>query len=208
MVMILGLMLFSACMVINPPHTTPIPPTETKTVPVDENTTTTETKTGNEKAKDSVATSVPVKSWAKKDRYTISFVLPFSTDEGELLKLMGEDKITGYQPLASLEFYEGALIALDTLERLGIKLNIHVFNHLKDSLSTAMLLQKEEIKKSDVIIGPVFNESLKAAAAVAKNQEVYLVSPLSPSNMFTDSNKYFVMANPEFYCCLSQRQTG
>jgi hypothetical protein len=35
----------------------------------------------------------PVKSWAKKDRYTISFVLPFSTDEGELLKLMGEDKI-------------------------------------------------------------------------------------------------------------------
>ena len=66
-----------------------------------------------------------------------------------------------------------------------------------------MLLQKEEIKKSDVIIGPIFNESLKAAAAVAKNQEVYLVSPLSPSNMFTDSNKYFVMANPAITTQLS-----
>lgn len=203
MVIIIGLMFLSACSVIYPPRTTPIPPIEVKTEPVDQNTTTTETKTGNEKAKDSVATSVPLKSWAKKDRYTISFVLPFSTDEAELLKLMGEDKITGYQPLASLEFYEGALIALDTLERLGIKLNVQVFNHLKDSLSTAMLLQKEEIKKSDVIIGPVFNESLKAAAPIAKKQEVYLVSPLSPSNTFADTNKYFVMANPAITTQLS-----
>lgn len=59
---------------------------------------------------------------------------------------MGEDKITGYQPLASLEFYEGALLALDTLDRLGYKLNINVYNSLKDSLSSALLLQKEEFK--------------------------------------------------------------
>lgn len=194
MTIFIVLILFSACSVINPPHKTPIPPTQPKT----ETKETTETKTPaeKEKAKDSIATAATGKSWSKKERYTISFVLPFSTDEAELLKLMGDDKITGYQPLASLEFYEGALLALDTLDRLGYKLNINVYNSLKDSLSSALLLQKEEFKKTDLIIGPIFNDGLKAAAPIIKKNEVYLVSPLSPTNTFADSNKYFIMANP------------
>lgn len=137
------------------------------------------------------------KSWEKKARYSMSLVLPFSTDESELEKLMLEENITGYQPLASLEFYEGALMALDTLDSLGIALDVHVFNHFKDSSLTAALFSKPELRRSDVIIGPVFNEGLKAAAAVALKQEVFLISPLSPNHQFTDSNRYFMMANPE-----------
>jgi ABC-type branched-subunit amino acid transport system substrate-binding protein len=197
------LIIFSACTVIAPPRVpekeyTPKPESN---APASE---TTETKpVVGEKVKDSIATAVIGKSWAKKDRYTVSFVLPFSVDEAELYKLMGEDKITGYQPLASLEFYEGALLALDTLEKLGYRLNIQVYNSLRDSLSTSLLLQKEEFKKTDLIIGPIFNDGLKAAVPIAAKNEVFLVSPLSPTNTFTDSNKYFIMANPPIESQLS-----
>ncbi|HMZ88712.1 MAG TPA: hypothetical protein PK511_12330 [Chitinophagales bacterium] len=132
----------------------------------------------------------------KKPAYDISFVLPFSIDAAELEKLSSEENITGFQPLASIEFYEGALMALDTLDSLGIKLNVHVFNNYKDSSLTAALFSKPEIMKSDAVFGPIFNESLKAASPVAQQNKFYLVSPLSPNNSFIDTNKYFMMANP------------
>ncbi len=194
MFFIASIIMLSSCGILRPtPSSKPTPETNTKEPEV----VITETKpTTTEKAKDSIATAITGKSWAKKDKYDIAFLLPFSTDEGELLKLMGEEKVTGYQPLASLEFYEGALIALDTLNRLGYKLNIQVYNNLRDSLSTALIMQKEALKKTDLIIGPIFNDALKAAVPIAQKNETYLVSPLSPVNTFTDSNKYFIMANP------------
>lgn len=136
------------------------------------------------------------KKWNKKSIYSVCMVLPFSTDAGELEKLLAEENITGYQPLAAVEFYEGALMALDTLDSLHINLDIQVFNHFKDSSLTAALFSKPEIRNTDVIIGPVFNEGLKAASVVAQEEEIFLVSPLSPMHQFTDSNRYFLMANP------------
>ncbi len=154
--------------------------------------------TTRKKLKDSIAviTDRPGKLWTKKNTYQVSLVLPFSTDAAELEKLMMEENITGYQPLAALEFYEGALMALDTLDSLGVKLDVHVFNHFKDSSLTAALFSKPEIREADAIIGPIFNEGLKAAAIVAKEEEIFLMSPLSPMHQFTDSNRYFMMANP------------
>ena len=60
---------------------------------------------------------------------------------------MDEENITGYQPLGSLEFYEGALMALDTLKKLGVNLNVTVYNNKKDSLATSVLMRSEEFKK-------------------------------------------------------------
>lgn len=136
------------------------------------------------------------KTWAKKQSYAVCMVLPFSTDASELEKLLAEENITGYQPLAALEFYEGALMALDTLDSLQVNLDIQVFNNYKDSSLTAALFSKPEIRKADVVIGPIFNEGLKAAAVVAEEEELFVVSPLSPMHQFTDSNRYFMMANP------------
>lgn len=165
-------------------------PSETTTVTVD---------TAKRKKTDSVITPTKVindELSLKKSLYNLTYVLPFSTDAAELEKLSTEENITGFQPLASIEFYEGALMALDTLDSLGIKLDIHVYNHYKDSSLTAALFSKPEIVRSDVVIGPVFNESLKAASLVAQKNNFFLVSPLSPNNSFIDTNKYFLMVNP------------
>jgi len=137
------------------------------------------------------------KSWEKKEAYAITYALPFSMDGAELNQLMGSENITGYQPLASIEYYEGALLALELLDSLGIKLQVQVYNNYKDSSITAALFSKPEILASDVLIGPVFNEGLKAAAGIALKNEMFLISPLSPSHSFTDSNRYFMMANPD-----------
>ncbi len=135
------------------------------------------------------------KYWVKKDTYNIALILPFSTDESELDKLLGEENITGYQPLASIEFYEGALLALDTLKKLGVNLNVTVYDHKKDSSLTSVVMHREDIKKMDLLIGPVFNEGIKAAVDITRDNEIYFVSPLSPAGISSGNNPYFIMAN-------------
>lgn len=155
----------------------------------------TDTKETIEKVPDTISSETKGKSWNKRDSYNIAMLLPFSVDEAELDKLMAEENITGYQPLGSLEFYEGALLAIDTLKKLGVNLTVTVYNSKKDSLSTSVLMQGEEFKKMDLVIGPVFNDGLKAAAEIAKKNEVFIVSPLSPAVNITADNKFYFMAN-------------
>ncbi|MBC8046933.1 MAG: amino acid ABC transporter substrate-binding protein [Fimbriimonadaceae bacterium] len=155
----------------------------------------------NKNDKDSLAaenatkTEAKGKSWAKKDVYNIAFILPFEMDAIELNTLLGEGKVTGYQPLASIEFYEGALIALDSLKTLGVNLNVFIYDNIKDDSATSLLFAKPEMKTMDLIVGPMFNQSLKIAADFAKKNEIFLVSPLSPSNNITTDNRYYLIAN-------------
>lgn len=135
------------------------------------------------------------KSWAKKPSYNVAFILPFDLDAIELSTLMGDDKISSYQPLASVEFYEGALLALDSLKAMGADVHVFVFDNVKDSAATAILFQEPEMKTMDLMIGPVFNQSLKLAADFAKKNEIFLISPLSPSSSITEDNRYYIMAN-------------
>lgn len=200
MVWIALLLVITGCGIFTRAQTPPEKSTTNTTSPTNDNPVAGQTPrdTARKIVKDTVGKFAidKTKNWNKKNAYSVCMVLPFSTDAGELEKLLAEENITGYQPLAAVEFYEGALMALDTLDSLNINLNVHVFNHFKDSSLTAALFSKPEIRTADVIIGPVFNEGLKAASVVAQKEEIFLVSPLSPMHPFTDSNRYFMMANP------------
>lgn len=131
--------------------------------------------------------------WAKKDSYTLSLIMPFHLDETELRTVLGEENITGMQNLASLEFYEGALMASEVLERMGIRLKINVYDDLRDEGKLLDILTT--MPKSDVVIGPVFTRELAVAAEWAMQNETFVVSPFSPSSNITRQNPYFIMAN-------------
>ncbi|MFN0276119.1 MAG: ABC transporter substrate-binding protein [Chitinophagales bacterium] len=135
------------------------------------------------------------KSWEKKNSYNVAIILPFGMDAIELATLMSEEKLLGYQPLASIEFYEGALMALDSLKSLDISLNIFTYDDAKDDSVTTALFQQPEMKTMDIMIGPIFNQSLKIAAEFAKENEIFLISPLSPAQNITKENRYYITAN-------------
>ncbi len=137
----------------------------------------------------------PLKIWNKKEVYKIAYILPFQMDNQELSTLISSEKITAFQPLASLEFYEGSLIALDSLKQQGANFEIFVYDNENDSALTRQLFEKEELKEMDLIIGPIFNRSLKPAVEFAQKNEIFLISPLSPIYSNPNCNPYFIMAN-------------
>ena len=134
--------------------------------------------------------------WAKKDSYNIAFILPFSIDAEELYYLMDNENVTTYQPLAAITFYEGALQALDTLRKLHINLEVFTFDVAKDSIKMQKLINSGALDAMDVLIGPIFNECLIPAAQFAKEKEIFLISPLSPSQSITEKNPFYVLMNP------------
>ena len=77
------------------------------------------------------------------------------------------------------EFYEGVLMAFDSLRNSGLKLNLSVFDTEKDTNKVKSIIYNNlGANVPDLIIGPVFPETFKMAADFAAKQHVNIISPL------------------------------
>lgn len=93
-----------------------------------------------------------------------------------------------------LEFYEGALLAVDSLQRAGMNIELYVFDSgTQQKINT--LLQLDEFRELDLIIGPVYPEFQTTVAAFAAKNRIPMVSPLSSAGTFEDTNPYYIKIN-------------
>jgi LysM repeat protein len=132
--------------------------------------------------------------------YTVALLLPFFTEFSMEETLERNDTITEegtYMPVARqiglrgrsfLEFYEGFLLALDSLKKTGMSVNLHVYDTERDSLLLKRILRELSLVRPDLIIGPVYSESVQMAGNLARYQEINLVSPLSTRPSLTLNN--------------------
>ncbi len=77
------------------------------------------------------------------------------------------------------EFYEGFLIAVDSLKKTGLSVNIHVFDTERDTMKLKRIIRTLPEIKPDLIVGPVYSEDVDITGRFARYQNVNLVSPLS-----------------------------
>jgi LysM repeat protein/ABC-type branched-subunit amino acid transport system substrate-binding protein len=132
---------------------------------------------------------------AEKEKFNIALLLPFNlgfdddTSEAEEISDRTSRK-------AALGFYEGALIALDSLEKEGFRCNVYVHDADNDTLKIRNLLQRPEMKTMSLIIGPFSNVYLKPVTGFGRSAGIPVVSPLSSTQApFTD-NPYVAVAVP------------
>lgn len=95
-----------------------------------------------------------------------------------------------------LDFYQGFLLAVDSLKRSGLSLNISVFNTSKNIEESKKLLNEKGIKSSDLIIGPVYPELLQPFADFSRENRINIVSPLSQNDALLKGNPYYFQVNP------------
>lgn len=81
-----------------------------------------------------------------------------------------------------VEFYEGALIALDILKQKGLDIEMQVFDTMRDSLRVARFLETGRLRDADLIIGPVYADNLEQVARYARRYRIPVVSPLASQN--------------------------
>ena len=111
----------------------------------------------------------------------ISLLLPFYLDLNDSLSFDSESSIYSKSKIA-LDYYFGALIALETLSKIGININFNTYDIPNDSIFEDLLL-KNTFDESDVIIGPLYISQFNSLAEFYQNDsKKRLVSPLSFKN--------------------------
>ncbi len=95
-----------------------------------------------------------------------------------------------------LQFYEGVLIAIDSLQKTGMNVILHVFDTQNNVDSTRAFIQTPAFRLSDLIIGPVYQETQKEVANAAASMRIPMVSPVASSSNVVNQNPYFFQVNP------------
>lgn len=123
----------------------------------------------------------------KKDTYNIALFTPLYLDS------VNTDMPTRSLPryiLPGLDFYEGAQLALDSLQNQGIKLNVTVYDSKnKQNLSGANLIN------TDLIIAAVGTPEIKDLSDIAKKKQINLVSATYPNDAGVNENPFFIITN-------------
>jgi hypothetical protein len=97
----------------------------------------------------------------------------------------------------SREYYQGAMIAADSLERAAIPVSLSVFDTENDSLVLVSLLKKNVLKEADFILGPVLKGGNKVMSDFVKGKDVFHVSPLMTLSKSPINDPNFISANPD-----------
>ncbi len=81
-----------------------------------------------------------------------------------------------------IEFYEGAMLAVNDLKKKGLDVNLQVFDTGRDSAWVAGFLEAGRLRDADLIIGPVYPDNLEQVARYTRRYRIPVVSPLASQN--------------------------
>ena len=116
-----------------------------------------------------------------------------------ILPLMLNDSVSSEQ-MKMVEFYEGVLLALDSLKRQGVSIDLHVYDSGNKWASIQPILERPEMKEMNLIIGPVYDTHITEAAAFAENNGIRMVVPFARQVDAVFTNPYVYQVNtPQSY---------
>lgn len=91
-----------------------------------------------------------------------------------------------------VEYYEGFLMAADSLKRTGVSIDLYAYDTHNSLSYIHNLLNRSELKSMDIIFGPAYPDQVKPVAEFARKNNIRLVVPFT-----SKGNEVF--ANPSIY---------
>ncbi|MFR9672422.1 MAG: LysM peptidoglycan-binding domain-containing protein, partial [Rikenellaceae bacterium] len=103
---------------------------------------------------------------------------PLSSDETLEIALLLPLSIRGYALRPMVEFYRGFLLGVEDLKRGGRDVVVNLFNTERDGEVVERIIGDSLYQKSNLIVGPVYEELLPAVLSDAERRYIPVVSPL------------------------------
>ena len=130
----------------------------------------------------------------KKKNFSIALFLPFHSAESADLdvdKLVsGEQELSGKSEIA-VQFYQGVQMAVDSLKKNGVAVKIFAYDIDEgDSARFQALLKNPELLKMDLMIGPLYSSNFVPLSKFAKENRIFITSPLSQQNKLLFNNPF------------------
>jgi len=134
---------------------------------------------------------IPCEPADGSETYDVALILPFFARFSLEEALMPVDSLmeagtyepvykqTGLRGRSFAEFYEGFLLALDSVKNAGLSVRLRVYDSERDSLNVKKIVRELSSIRPDLIVGPVYSSDVAIASRLARYLQVPLVSPLS-----------------------------
>jgi LysM repeat protein len=92
----------------------------------------------------------------------------------------------------TLDFYGGALMAIDSAKQLGLAIDVNVFDsqETKNTSNIAAIIKENNLENSDAIIGPFYQNNVEKTAELLNANQVPVISPLSKDTGNSFSNMF------------------
>ena len=94
-----------------------------------------------------------------------------------------------------LEFYEGVQLALDSLQKENVPLDVQIYDTRSARQSLAQILESPAFQGTELIIGHVMNGELQQLAAAALRKNIPFINVNFPNDGGITNNPDFVMLN-------------
>ncbi len=94
-----------------------------------------------------------------------------------------------------LEFYEGAELAIDSLQQEGVPLEFTLYDTKSTKKTIAQILQSEEFQNIDLIIGHVSTLELRQLASAAAHKNIPFINANFPNDGNITKNQNLVILN-------------
>ena len=123
----------------------------------------------------------------------VALLLPFKTNENDTIE--SKDLFIKSR-LANIvtDFYLGAEIAIDSLRKQGVQIDLGVFDTERNGTKIKTILSENDLNDNDVIIGPLYSEE---AQIVANKVNIPVVFPVYSKNQSKFSSSKLIKTSPE-----------
>lgn len=131
--------------------------------------------------------------------YKVALMIPFYLEDVDSLKFepnTDAEEFIKERPFKWLQFYYGALMAIDSLKNQGLNIDLHVYDVDSKLSKTIKVFQNEELQEMDLIIGPFFLNSFAVASKFALLFNIPIVNPMSPRSYIVDNNPFVYKFQP------------
>ena len=136
-----------------------------------------------------------------KERKKLVLLLPFNIAKIEsdsinsTSKRLKKDKFLNM----TLDFYAGALIAIDSAKTLGLNIDISIFDsqETKNSSAITSLVSNNDLQNTNVVIGPFYQSNVDKTAELLLSNDVAVISPLSKDQVVSFANVFQSVPSPD-----------
>lgn len=136
------------------------------------------------------------------EEFKVALMVPMSLENLDTLyqeKDLYPEKVFNSPSLRYLQFVEGFKVAADSLAQLGMNLKLYIYDVDANITKTVKLLQKEELKEMNLIVGPFYSRSFSQVSNFAKFYNIPVINPLTNrSEVLVNSDVFKVKPGIDF----------
>lgn len=132
-------------------------------------------------------------------KYHIALMIPLYLDEVDSLLVLGDDELlekADSRPFKFIEFYEGALLAAQELNKQGLDFEIHVYDVPREDTETEKVLNDPQLQQMDIMISLLYSKSFDLVSDFSKKYHIPLVNAISKRRKIIYDNPYVYKVEP------------